>query len=401
MKKWMIVCLVWAGCTAPEVKNEAVWTVQRMQGAPVEEPGIELGVSACYAGVYEDRLWMAGGCNFPETPAAEGGKKRFYRGIYAAKVAADSVLVWEQVGELPVASAYGVSVSTPEGVIFAGGVGQSGALSSVLRMSWNEADKEKRAVRLDTLPALPCTIDNMGGTLLGHHLYLVGGNVDGVPSNAAYRLDLEKEDAVWERMPDFPGAPRTQPVCVAQRKGEEELLYLWGGFSGAGDGRKATLSVDGYCFHPDTKTWTPVALPVDADSVSVSLGGGAGIACGDSLILCTGGVNKEIFLNALQREEQMKRAVVEGNQPVVDSLKRAAKAYMTMPPEAYRFNDRILVYNTVEDAWKEVLRCPGTARAGAALVGNGECFFNIAGELKPGIRTPEIVRIKQLGHSGW
>lgn len=390
MKKFILVCLILAGCAAPEVEKESVWTVRQMQGAPAEEPGIEQGVSACYAGVHRGRLLMAGGCNFPEVPAAEGGKKRFYRGIYATDASADSLFAWKKVGELPVEAAYGVSVSTPRGIICAGGTNQNGALSAVFRISLTE--KGDAAV-IDTLPALPCTIDNMGGTISGHTLFVAGGNVNGVPSNTLYCLDLDKPDAGWTQLPDFPGAPRTQPVCVAQHKGAESLLFLWGGFAGAGEGRKATLSVDGLCYHPAEKRWTPVAAPVGTDSVEVSLGGGVGIACADSLVLCTGGVNKDIFLSALKREEHMKAALAEGNQAVVDSLKAVAKTYMSMSPEDYRFNDRILVYHTSDDRWEEILRYSGTARAGAALVGADGVFYNIAGELKPGIRTPEIVKI--------
>lgn len=390
MKKFWILCLIVAGCAAPEVKREPVCTIKQMQGTPTGEAGIELGVSACYAGIYQGRLVMAGGCNFPETPASEGGTKRFYQGIYAADASADSLFVWKKVGELPAEAAYGVAVSTPQGIICIGGTNQSGALSTVLRIS---LDKEGTAAVVDTLPSLPCTIDNMSGTLLGHCLFIAGGNVNGVPSNALYRLDLEHPSTGWVRLPDFPGAPRTQPVCVAQRKGTEHLLFLWGGFAAAGEGRSATLSVDGYCYHPSERTWTPVSGPMDRDSVEISLGGGAGIASGDSLILCTGGVDKDIFLSALKREERMKQALAEQDFHTVDSLKSAARVYMTMLPEAYRFNDKILVYNTVEDKWGELIRCSQTARAGAALVGENEVFFNINGELKPGIRTPEIVKI--------
>lgn len=397
MKKFAILCLILAGCAAPEVKNESVWTVRQMQGAPAEEAGIGQGVSACYAGVHNGMLMMAGGCNFPEVPASEGGKKRFYRGIYVADASADSVFVWKKAGELPVEAAYGVSVSTSQGIICAGGANQNGALASVIRIS---LDGNGAGVTVDSLPSLPCTIDNMGGAVLDHYLFIAGGNVNGVPSNTLYCLDLDHTDAGWIQMPGFPGAPRTQPVCVAQRKGADSLLFLWGGFSGAGEGRPATLSVDGYCYSPAARTWTPVAVPAGEDSVGISLGGGTGIAFGDSLILCTGGVNKDIFLDALKREEKMKQALAEGNRPVADSLKLAAKEYMSMLPEAYRFNDRILVYNTSGDCWTEVMQFPGTARAGAVLAGENGTFFNIAGELKPGIRTPEIVKITAGGVSG-
>ena len=333
---------------------------------------------------------IAGGCNFPETPAAEGGKKKFYQGIYAADASADSVFVWRKVGQLPVAAAYGVSVSTPRGIVCVGGSNENGSLSAVYRLSLSD---DKQAVIVDTLPSLPCTMDNMSGSVVDYTLFVAGGNVNGKPSNGLYCLNLGNPETGWQQLPDFPGAPRVQPVCVGQRKENETLLYLWGGFSGAFDGRSATLSTDGYCYSPSLQQWQPVSTPIGSDSVPVALGGGAGIALTDSLILCTGGVNKDIFLSALQREEMMKAEVTGGNQAAVDSLKSEAKTYMLHPAEWYRFNDRILIYNTRRDKWEEAVRSQDVARAGAALTGQGQTFFNINGELKPGIRTPEIAKI--------
>lgn len=233
----------------------------------------------------------------------------------------------------------------------------------------------------------------MSGSVVDYTLFVAGGNVNGKPSNGLYCLNLGNPETGWQQLPDFPGAPRVQPVCVGQRKENETLLYLWGGFSGAFDGRSATLSTDGYCYSPSLQQWQPVSTPIGSDSVPVALGGGAGIALTDSLILCTGGVNKDIFLSALQREEMMKAAVTGGNQAAVDSLKSEAKTYMLHPAEWYRFNDRILIYNTRRDKWEEAVRSQDVARAGAALTGQGQTFFNINGELKPGIRTPEIAKI--------
>ena len=48
----------------------------------------------------------------------------------------------------------------------------------------------------------------------------------------------------------------------------------------------------------------PVATPKGSDGEVVSLGGGAAVALNDSLVLCTGGVNKDIFLAALRCPEK-------------------------------------------------------------------------------------------------
>lgn len=148
----------------------------------------------------------------------------------------------------------------------------------------------------DTLPSLPMTIDNMAGALIGDLLYIVGGNVNGVPSADMYSLDLSNMDKGWQKEPGVPGEPRVQPVCAAQGG----KLYVWGGFAPAADGREATLSVDGYVYSPETRVWTSVATPVDKEGKSISLGGGAAVPWGEEAILCIGGVNKDIFLKALQ-----------------------------------------------------------------------------------------------------
>lgn len=379
-----------AGCAPQPVTDKSGLEVRQMTGVPQGESGVEQGVSACYAGVVDGVLMMAGGCNFPETPAAEGGTKRFYRGIYLADISVDTLLTWSKVGELPVEVAYGFSATTSKGMACVGGTNRQGALAKAWRIL---PDKEKRTVTIDTLPSMPCTLDNMSGAVIDRKLYVVGGNVNGVPSNVLYRLHLDDTNSGWVRLADFPGNPRTQPVCVAQRKEGETCLFLWGGFAAASSKRSTTLSVDGYCYTPSSDSWMPVAVPVGMDSIPVSLGGGNGIAFADSLILCTGGVNKDIFLAALQREELMKAAMAHDDRHMIDSLKQVSKGYMQMPPEDYRFNDRLLVYNVCRNTWKEVFRTKLTARAGASLVGDGFTFFNINGELKPGIRTPMIVKI--------
>ena len=180
-----------------------------MTGFPEGEPGFSLGVSACYAGIYQGELLIAGGCNFPETPAAEGGKKKFYQGIYAADASADSVFVWRKVGQLPVAAAYGVSVSTPRGIVCVGGSNENGSLSAVYRLSLSD---DKQAVIVDTLPSLPCTMDNMSGSVVDYTLFVAGGNVNGKPSNGLYCLNLGNPETGWQQLPDFPGAPRVQHV---------------------------------------------------------------------------------------------------------------------------------------------------------------------------------------------
>ena len=356
---------LWGACH-PTASNTSEVSIEKMNGFPTEDSCFLKGVSALYAGVLENCLIMAGGCNFPHVPVADGGKKVFYDGIYAAPLKDNATLQWQQIGLLPQASAYGVTIPTEKGLVCIGGNTDVCSLSEVFILSLQGGE----AV-MDSLPSLPVTIDNMAGALLENVIYIVGGNVDGIPSTTVYSLNLNDLAGGWILETRVPGNPRVQPVCAAQGG----KLYVWGGFSTAGEGREATLSVDGYVYTPSTKEWKQVATPVDETGTAVSLGGGVALPLGEDAILCTGGVNKDIFLQALQ-------GIHKG------------KEYLTRPVEWYQFNRKLLKYDIQKDQWTCLGDYEQGARAGAAMVSDGSSFYIINGELKPGIRTKDINRLK-------
>lgn len=51
---------------------------------------ITKGISAPFAGFIKNWLIVGGGCNFPTTPAAKGGKKAYYNQCYALDIHATS-----------------------------------------------------------------------------------------------------------------------------------------------------------------------------------------------------------------------------------------------------------------------------------------------------------------------
>ena len=210
-------------------------SLEKMQGFPTEDAGFLKGVSALYAGVIDGNLLIAGGCNFPDTPAADGGKNVFYPDVYITSLSNDTAFELKKIGQLPQAAAYGVTISTEKGLICVGGATATHSLSDVFLLSL-----QKDVLKKDTLPSLPATIDNMAGALVGHSLYIVGGNVNGIPSSAMYMLALLDLYGGWKKETDIPGELRVQPVCVAQ----DGKLYIWGGFAPLIAGHQSSLSVD-------------------------------------------------------------------------------------------------------------------------------------------------------------
>lgn len=326
--------------------------VESLNNFPADEKGIEKGVSACYAGTIDDCLLMAGGCNFPEKPVAEGGKKRYYRGIYMACLDGGNRLDWQRVGSLPVAAAYGVSVSVSDGVICVGGCNEKESLRSVFKIKL----KGKKTM-IESLPSLPVPLDNFTGALQGDGLVVFG-------NNQVYALNITNPQNGWQLVTQT-DVVRQQPVS-----GFVDGDYcVWGGFSPKQKDVKATLSLDGLRIH-DNKVLSLSTPNNPYDGESVFLGGATAVNADSHTVVVMGGVNKDIFLEAL-------------NNPADD--------YLTWSPERYRFNGKVFAFDGHD--WSFVGENPLLKRAGATLVFHRGTYYLIGGELKPGIRTPSVCRI--------
>ena len=340
-------------------------SIQRLVGFPTEEQGFDKGVSACYCGVINGYLYIAGGCNFPDKPVAEGGKKRFYKAIYAAKLNAEGDrLEWKTVGQMPQPAAYGVSVTYENSLILVGGNNETGGLTTAIRLRPTATGMQQEA-----LPSLPHALDNMAGAVVGHILYVVGGNCEGVATQKVWSLDLKntaKEG--WKEEPSIPGIARVQPIAAALAG---DLLGVWGGFAPKTDSKAAQLAMNGASYNAGCGTWTALPVPTDALGEEVFTGGSTAIATPQKGVVVVGGVNKDVFLAAINK-------LPEG--------------YLLHEPEWYRFNSRVLCYR--DGAWTQLLQHPSVARAGCALAYWDGWVYVVGGELKPGIRTPEIVRFR-------
>ena len=314
------------------------------------------GVSAPFAGFIGDTLIVAGGCNFPDTPAAEGGKKVFHATAYALDVRHLSE-GWIPLPPLPVPIAYGASVSTPKGLVCIGGQNTQGTQTDVYLLRTNG--------QTTPLPALPIPIDNGGACLCGHTLLVTGGNQ---PENGKglYALDLSSPTN-WKRLADYPGPQRIQPIVLST----PNALYLAGGYAFDAAQKKCTPSTDLLKYDVGTNCWSVLdTLIAERDGTPRCLAGGSGVMLSDGKMLLTGGVNHDIF-----------RQAMEGKGPA---------DYMKKPVAWYRFNDDLLTYHTGKRTWHVTYDVPGLARAGGILLEHDGYLYIICGEIKPGIRTPQI-----------
>lgn len=344
--------------------------VRSVAGFPAAEPGYSLGVSACYAGQIGDYLVIAGGCNFPEA----GKPKKYYAGVYAARMDR-ATLQWRLVGFLPEPAAYGATVACGDSLLFLGGNNTDHALAVVYSVRLNSAGTD---VSINRLADLPATADNMAVALVGNDVFVVGGNQNGKPSNAVLRYKLgsnsvaQGSNTVSSAELRIPGAPRVQPVAVAYNN----RLYVWGGFYA--DGEQSKVHTDGYVYDVNAKEWGALSAPRSADGEEMTLSGGIAWADGAHLY-ATGGVNRTIFLDAISGRYEC----VEKN----DYLKQSI--------DWYKFSGNLYVFDAVAGQWlTTTFANKALARAGAQVVPTTLGVYYIGGELKPALRTPEIVIIE-------
>lgn len=322
------------------------------------QPG---GVSAPFAGFVGDSLLVAGGCNFPDVPAADGGKKKYYDTSYVLDVISNTP-AWITLPVLPTPAAYGASVAVPQGLICIGGQNAQSPLTNVYLLHTDG--------HTSPLPALPVPVDNGGAALTSNTLYVTGGNQP-ASAKALYALPLDTPDT-WKRLADYPGPPRIQPIVVAS----PDALYLIGGYAFDASNKTCTLSTDILKYDPTSDTWMRYDTIVsEQDGSPRCLVGGSGVYKNGRLYLA-GGVNYNIFKQAM-----------EG---------KTTADYMRKAPRWYRFNDDLLVYDLRTRRWDIHADIPGLARAGGILLEHDNALYMICGEIKPGIRSPQITLIPLL-----
>lgn len=337
--------------------------VRSVAGFPAAEPGYSLGVSACYAGQIGDYLVVAGGCNFPEA----GKPKKYYAGVYAARMDR-ATLQWRLVGFLPEAAAYGATIACGDSLLFLGGNNTDHALAAVYSVRLNSAGTD---VSINRLADLPATADNMAVALAGNDVFVVGGNQNGKPSADVLRYKLGASTVSSANL-RIPGAPRVQPVAAAYN----DKLYVWGGFHA--DGEQSKVHTDGYVYDVNAKEWGALSAPRSADGEEMTLSGGIAWADGDHLY-ATGGVNRTIFLDAISgRYECVKK-----------------DDYLKQPIDWYKFSGNLYVFDAVAGQWlTTTFANQALARAGAQAVPTPLGVYYIGGELKPALRTPQIVLVE-------
>ena len=372
---------------------------------PQLDPAYAKGVSGHIAGELRPGLLvMAGGCNFPDCPAREGGAKRYYSEIYTADYlspmyaaceskASELDMGWKLVGHLPQPTAYAAFQRYDDQFIVAGGQSAAGDLSDAYIIQLSDS----LGVEITPLPSLPEPRSGMASALIENVLYLIGGRVNGKLSNAVLSLDLSSPQKEWREETPYPHSPFLKLVAAMhlyERGSSSCVPYLdvMGSFTGVDEpDQRVQADVTYMTYTPQTKQWHTYKIAPDDPIAAHGFGGG--YASGGEASF-SGGVRADLFVTALQREKDLKDAKAKGNRRLVKKLQAEQRAYLSHDPAWYGFCSEWYSFDRSRGRREAKSGFHFDGRADAVYLDRCSSMMDgmlIGGETMPGVRTPSIV----------
>jgi N-acetylneuraminate epimerase len=341
---------------------------------------LSLGFAGPINGVSNDVLIVSGGANFQDKMPWEGGKKHYSDEIHVLQKQNGSFIWNKQLSnKLPEPIAYCGNTSTDLGIVYVGGENEKGLSQKSFILNYRT---DKNEVEVQSLPDFPMAITNIALTHIDNVVYAIGGDEAKNSSNLFFSLDLNDKSKSWKELPKLPLALANAVATV--QKGKDGLnIYVIGGRTKTASGI-SDLHNTTFAFNVKKQTWKKCAFISDGENTT-NFSAGAGVAIGKNSILIVGGDNGLVFhkietylsqIAQAKSSEEKERLITEKN--ILNTTHSG-------------FYKGMLLYNTLTDKWVKIGELPFLAQVtttatmwdGAVILSNGE--------IKPGIRTPNIM----------
>ena len=357
-------------CTEKRQDTAIQWSLSATL-PPLPPQTIAWGFAGPVSGVHQEVLLVAGGANFPDGMPWEGGKKKYYaEGFVMKRTGKDSLSVYKTFA-LPYALAYPACISTPIGIVCAGGENPDGVSAKVILLQWNND-----SVIIKNLPDLPLPLSNAGITMHGNIIYLAGGENSNNTSSGFYSLDITDAPAQWNTLPSVPH-PASHAVVIAQSANGNPAVYVMGGRKKNSNGI-SDIYASAFAFDLKKNEWKEIK------SLPYNLCAGTGIAAGKNEILLFGGDKGETF--------HATELLIAAINTATDTAKKQELIRQKNQLQASHpgFSKEVLVYNTTTDNWTNTAPLPFQAPVTTtAIVWDNEVIIP-NGEIRAGVRTPDI-----------
>lgn len=334
------------------------------------------GLAGASSGLSNDVMLIVGGSNFEEGVPWKGGQKKYFSDIYVVQKDGKNFVWAKKTYKLPFNLAYAATVSTPKGLVCIGGENENGISQKVFVLQWNN---EKQEVVFHYLPDLPFGITNASATILDNKIFVLGGETKTKTLHSFYQFNVNSDVATWQKLPDLPLA-LSHSVAVIQSNN----LFLFGGRAKTESGI-SKLSNKAFRFDPKKNEWKTIKNVADKNIEIPALSAGVGVALGKDKILLIGGDKGNIFS---QIEMYNAKIIQSKDENEKSSLQKEKVALLE---NHQGFSKDIYVYDIRKNSWTKFGEMPMITPVTTNLVKWGDVIFIPSGEIKPGIRTTNIL----------
>lgn len=343
--------------------------------------GQSLGFAGPVTGITGNKLIVAGGANFPDSMPWLGGKKKYYDEVFVFEKKGDGKLSLLETKSLYLKQklAYSGNITIPDGIVCIGGETDTGHTSEVFLLQYDDA---KKNIITKELPSLPAALANMAVANIGQTIYAAGGEDGQKAVKTFFKMDLSASSPQWKELPPLPVAV-SHAVAVAQSNGKNECVYVIGGRTKSASGLSELHSTV-FCYDPKTNTWKKVKDISDGKTVT-SMSAATAVAFGEELILLIGGDKGTIF-------HQIETININiANRKTAEEKERLQAEKIQLLNNHPGFSRDVLAYNTTKDCWEKIGELPGFGPVTTTAVKWNDEIFIPSGEIKPGVRTPEVL----------
>jgi len=365
--------------------DDTTSVVMRISKAPQIPPAIgksiQHGIAGGVIGVSKNKLIVAGGANFEDNLPWRGGTKSFHDEAYILSVNKKGEYGWSQpTQQLMEPVAYSACIAVPNGFVSIGGENINGPS----KKSYYYTTRHNKLI-IKSLQDLPEAITSAGAALIGNNVYVMGGlNAKGAVASC-YVLDISMKKPLWKSVANLPLA-FSHGVVVAQSDGNEICIYVVGGRFRTGEETTFLHSV--YKYSPFHNKWEDVSTIHTGNGESFGLSAGTGVAYLNNYILLFGG-DKGIVYNQTERINNKLASI--SNETERKALLEQKDKLLSEHPGLYR---DVLLFNTISGKWTVIGELPGYVQVTTSAIWWNNKVFIPSGEIKPGIRTDEVLIIE-------
>ena len=381
--------------------------IQKIPKLPNIESYKQIGYAGPFAGQHNGALIIAGGANFPD-----GLPWEKVNGESPDKVYHDSIIYylknqdgkWQaKVSEskLPEIAAYGASISHPEhGVICIGGEWRKRNEIELLRGLHDQVFSLKYVdgrVKIDEgYPALPIKTTSPAFGLINNKIYVVCGQTDNGPTNKMWILDLKLKGTTgfkWQEGQELPSSARVLPASTVQFDGKDKALFVFGGRLKTKDG--FDFRTDNWKFTPGNSKWAQISECKILDS-TISHCAAVAFPSGGNYAIVLGGDHPKEFN---QREFHLPNKIAKSPSTAIDLKNEQTKLFA----EHKGFKKAIYFYNAITDAWAQIGSFPSHTPVTTTAISLGSETIIPTGEIRPGVRSPEVwsISFSPTSKFGW